>query len=121
MISRRYAKIKTWHAIRRTLITAVILGIIIFIISVAPDYVKDDQSSMTKLIINNNNVTTNIKSQIKIIDGEVYLSTEDVKNFFDEYIMIDNTRIITTSNTKTVAIPKSGNTIYENGSNVDIQ
>ena len=121
MISKKYARIKTWHAIRRTIITAIVLGIITFIIAVAPDYIKDEQTGLTKLIINNNNVTANVKSEIKIIDGEIYLSTEDVKNFFDEYITIEDNNIITTSNTKTVAIPKTGNTIWENGSTTNIK
>ncbi len=121
MISKKYARIKTWHAIRRTIITAIVLGIITFIIAVAPDYIKDEQTGLTKLIINNNNVTANVKSEIKIIDGEIYLSTEDVKNFFDEYITIEVNNIITTSNTKTVAIPKTGNTIWENGSTTNIK
>ena len=89
MIDKKYAKIKTWHAIRRTVVTLVMLGVVAFLITVAPDYVKDTQTASTKLIINNN-ATTNIKSDIIIKGDEIYLSLDDVKNFFDEYHIDSN-------------------------------
>ena len=51
------------------------------------------------------------------------MSTDDVKNFFDEFLLVEkeNDRIITTSNTKTVVIPFNSNTIYVSGANIDIE
>lgn len=121
MIDRKYAKIKAWHLIRRIMITTAMLAGIAFLVKVAPNYVKEAVVSKTKFIVNNNNVTSNLKNDIIIKDGIIYLSTDDVKNFFDEYILVDSTRVITTSNIKTVAIPLTGTNILENGSQTTIK
>ena len=92
------------HGIRRIIIVAVILIAIITIIKYAPNYVKDDLADVTKLIINNNDATRSLKSDL-IIDGTtIYASIDDIRNFFDETITVEDNKIITTSNTKTVAL-----------------
>ncbi len=122
-MSQKISKIKISHAIKRTIIIIVSLIAIIFLIKIAPNYVKEAKIEETKLIINNNNVTNTLKSKLKIKDDTIYLSEEDIKNFFDEYIVEENNKIITTSNTKTVAIPKDINQgkMYINGSYIEIK
>ena len=97
-------KINVPRLILRIVIVAIILGLMIFAIKIAPNYARDEFADVTNLVINNNNITRNVKSNIIIEDNTIYLSTGDMQNFFDEYLLIDeaNSRVITTSNTKTV-------------------
>ena len=116
----KYTKKNVKHAIRRSVIIAVVLCIVIWLINIAPNYIKESTSDKATLIINNKNVTENLKSDIIIKDDIVYLSTDDVKNFFDEYLIQTDTQIITVSNTKTVSIPKNNEQITVNGSSRDL-
>ena len=49
---------------------------------------KEDLSR-TNLVINNNNVTSRIKKDVIVEEDEVYISMEDIQNFFDKYITKD--------------------------------
>ena len=115
-------KINVPRLILRIVIVIAILALLLFIIKIAPNYARDEFADRTNLIINNNNITRNLKSDVIIEDNTIYLSTDDVKNFFDEYLIIEeeNNRIITTSNTKTVVIPFDSTKIYVSGANIDI-
>lgn len=115
-------KINVPRLILRIVIVVAILALLLFIIKIAPNYARDEFADRTNLIINNNNITRNLKSDVIIEDNTIYLSTDDVKNFFDEYLIIEeeNNRVITTSNTKTVVIPFDSTKIYVSGANIDI-
>ena len=110
-------KINVPRLILRIVIVAIILGLMVFAIKIAPNYARDEFADKTNLVINNNNITRNVKSNIFIEDNTIYLSTADMQNFFDEYLLVDeeNQMIITTSNTKTVMIPFDETTINVNG------
>ena len=112
---------KVEHAIRRTTIIAILLAIIIFLITVAPNYVKEANSDKINLIINNNNITGRLKNDIIMENGIPYLSTADYKIFFDEFLIEDNNSIITTSNTKTVKISTETNMMNVNGADEKLQ
>ena len=116
-------KINIPRLILRIVIVVAILALLLFIIKIAPNYARDEFADRTNLIINNNNITRNLKSDVIIEDNTIYLSTDDVKNFFDEYLIIEeeNNRVITTSNTKTVVIPFDSTKIYVSGANIDIE
>lgn len=111
-------KINIYHLIKRLAITISMLVIIAIIIKIAPNYTKEAVSSKsTTLIINNNNITQRLQSDIILQeDGAIYMAFNDVKTFFDETITLERNKIITTSNTKTVAIQLDNNRVYENGS-----
>lgn len=113
--------IKVEHAIRRITIITLLLAAIIFLITVAPNYVKEANSDKINLIINNNNITGRLKNDIIIENDIPYLSTADFKIFFDEFLIEDNNSIITTSNTKTVKIATETNTMNINGANEKLQ
>lgn len=113
--------VKVEHAIRRITIIAILLAAIIFLITVAPNYVKEANSDKINLIINNNNITGRLKNDIVVENGIPYLSTADFKIFFDEFLIEDNNSIITTSNTKTVKISTETNTMNINGANEKLQ
>ncbi len=115
-------KINIPRLILRIVIVVIALMLLLFIIKIAPNYTKDEFADKINLIINNNNITRNLKSDIIIEDNTVYLSVDDVSNFFDEYLLVEeeNSRIITTSNTKTVVIPFDSTKIYISGSNIEL-
>ena len=115
-------KVKIFKMILRISVVLLALAIMLFVIKVAPNYKKDEFADRTNLVINNNNITRNLKADVIVEGDTIYISTDDVKNFFDEYLLVENDekRVITTSNTKTVVIPFSGTTIYVSGKNENI-
>ena len=59
----------------------IILGVIGFIVVNETVNIKHDYS-ITKLVINNNDVTEYLKAKVFIDeDGEIYLSKEDIRKF----------------------------------------
>lgn len=107
---------------KQTIIKCSIIAIIIILLLIVAynlnNYVVLDKNKTTNLIINNKNVTSNLKKDI-IIDGDnIYLSKQDLGNFFDKYIYEDtkNNSIITTYNNKIATISMEKNTITINGS-----
>ena len=96
------------HYIRNTIIGFVSLVLSVAILMIAPDYTRTDITDRTNLIINNNNVTTSLKKDI-YIDGKgvIYVSKQDIANFFDSFICLDEqyNQIITTSDTKVATLP----------------
>ena len=58
--------VRIGHAIRRSLISIIALILIIILINLAPNYVKEGKSSSTKVIINNNNITKSLKNPVRI-------------------------------------------------------
>ena len=97
-------------------ITIVLIGIILYKVN---DYIIWDKNQNINLVINNKNVTSNLKKDILIQDGEIYISKQDLGNFFDKYIYEDknNNQIITTYNTKVAAVSLKENKININGAN----
>lgn len=83
------------------------------------DYIIFDKNKTINLVINNKNVTSNLKKDIIIEDEEIYISKQDLGNFFDKYIYEDikNNQIITTYDNKVAAIDLDENKININGSN----
>ena len=97
-------------------IAIVLIGIILYKVN---DYIIWDKNQNINLVINNKNVTSNLKKDILIQDGEIYISKQDLGNFFDKYIYEDkdNNQIITTYNTKVAAVSLKENKININGAN----
>ena len=120
-MSRKRKDTKIWHALRRFIVSAISLVAIAILINLAPNYEKSDLSGKINLIINNNNITKSLKNEILIKNDKIYLSFDDTKNFFDEYLLLDGDKIIATSNTKTTSIPVNGGKVYENGSYRNIE
>ena len=102
-------------------IILIIIAIIVAIIIIFKlnDFIIVGKNKTTNLVINNKNVTLNLKNDILIDNNEVYLSKKDLENFFDKYIYEDkdNNQIITTYDTKVAVISLDDNKININGSN----
>lgn len=98
---------------------------IIIVFKLAPNYEINDTYAKDKinLIINNNNVTKKLKYDLFINEKNViYMSMQDVKNYFDKYIIYDelNNQIITTYGEKIGVLPLNEKVIEINGSTVNV-
>lgn len=113
---------KSNKILKKVLITVAILVIIAGIVFVISNYIKNKEKNITNLVINNNNITSKLKKSIIIDDDVIYLSKQDIQNFFDKYIYEDkeNNQIITTSDKKTATIQYDQKTIEINGSKKQI-
>lgn len=116
------ARNKRRNGIWKILATLLSLVGIIAILNIAPNYARNDITDKTNLVINNGNVTKRLKNDILIKDDVVYLSKDDVENFFDGDIYYDSTyeQIVTTSDTKVAALPINKNEIEINSSKLTI-
>ena len=109
--------------ITRTLIIILAIIVLATIALIANDYIILDSNKTTNLIINNRNVTSNLKNEIMIKDNMIYLSKQDIANFFDKYIYEEEetNQIITTYDKKIAEIGFEENTININGSDKTIR
>ena len=103
----------------RIFIIALIVLVLAIVLYNINNYIILDKNKSINLVINNKNVTSNLKKEIKIDGDNIYLSKQDLGNFFDKYIYEDtkNNNIITTYDNKIATISMSKNTININGSN----
>ena len=106
----------------RTFITIISLIIIFALAMIINNFIILDNNKTTNLVINNRNVTSNLKNNIVIEDNIIYLSKADIANFFDKYIYEDEetNQIITTYDKKIAAIGFEENSIDINGSSKEI-
>ena len=108
--------------IKKTFITVILLFVVFVLAMLLNNYIILDNNEKTNLIINNKNVTSNLKNDIYIDEDIIYLSEADVANFFDKYIYLDEdiNKIITTYDKKIAEIGFNDNIININGSNKEI-
>lgn len=106
---------KVW---KQLLVVAVLLIIVVGILIISPNFKKDPNEGKINFIINNNNVTAKMKYELFINDnGIVYVSKDDMANYFDGQIYYDkdNNQLITTSNTKVAVLSLSEKIMKVNG------
>ena len=102
----------------RTFIVIISLIVIAIIGYIANEFIILDNNKTINLIINNKNVTGNLKKDVLVQDDDIYLSMQDLQNFFDKYIYEDteNNQIITTYEDKIAVIGFEENKMIVNGS-----
>ena len=109
--------------IYKIIVVLIFLIGIIMVLQYSGNYVVDEITDKANLIINNGNVTKSLKLDMFIDENEtVYISKQDIENFFDPYIYYDEkyNQIITGSNTKIASIVVGSNEMYVNSSKVNI-
>lgn len=113
---------KKQNAIKKVIIAIIAIIITFLVILFLSNEIVLDKNKKTNLVINNNNVTINLKNDIIIEDDVIYLSKQDIANFFDKYIYEDEStnQVITTYDKKIATIGFDENTININGSNKQI-
>ena len=109
-----------------TIIVIILIGIIAYNIN---NHIILDKNKNINLVINNKNVTSNLKKEIIIENDNIYISKQDLGNFFDKYIYEnkknnylmslykENDNIVTTYNNKIATISLEENKMNVNGSN----
>ncbi len=103
--------------IKNLFLVCVIMAIVLFILKVAPNYIKDLDNKIN-VIVNYTDVTDSMKQEAYIDEnGNIYLSKDDIENFYDEYIYYDEkyNQIITSSDTKLLAMSIGGKQKTVNG------
>lgn len=123
-MSRREKRVEKQNnkTFRKILIVAVFIIAVIFTLKYAYNYVRDDVTEKTNLVINNSNITTSLKKDIIVENGVVYIAKEDISNFFDPYIYYDKkyNQIITGSESSIASIIIGEKKMTNNGSTVAI-
>lgn len=108
--------------IKITFFTVIVLIIMFIIGMILNNYIILDNNEKINLVINNKNVTSDLKNDVVIEDDIIYLSEADIMNFFDKYIYLDEdiNKIITTYDKKIAEIGFDENVININGSDKNI-
>ena len=119
--ANREKKIKS-KIISKLIIVAILFGLIFGVLKITPNYVNTDIADKTNLVINNSNITSSLKNDVVIENGIIYISQDDIENFFDPYVYYDEkyNQIVTTSNKQIASIVVGENSMTSNGSKVNI-
>lgn len=102
MARREKSKVKN-NWILKIIVVAVFLVATILVIKISGNYKNNEIIGKINLVINNSNVTNALKQDIFVDENNViYISKDDIENFFDNYIYYDEkyNQIITGSSTK---------------------
>lgn len=122
-LKKKLLKTKKIKFIRNICISLISLVLVALIINIAPGYKRDKYKDVTNLIINEENKTEELKHNIYINENKtVYISEEDIRNFFDKNIYYDsgNNQIITTSDTKVANIVIDEKKMVVNSTDVEL-
>lgn len=110
--------------ILKIIVVAVFLLAVIAVIKIAGNYKNNDIIGKINLIINNSNVTNDLKQDVFVDENEViYISKNDIENFFDNYIYYDEkyNQIITGSSTKIANMVVGENVATVNSAEVKLK
>lgn len=102
-------------------IAFIVVLILLIIFFVNQSKIKNNLNKETQIILNNENITSNLKDDIIKENGKIYISFEDVKNVLDKnlYKETETGIVITTSNKKLASFKQNDGLININGSNID--
>lgn len=103
--------------LKKCLIVLILTLIVLFILKVSPNYIKDLEEKIN-VIINYTDVTDSLKGKVYIEENDViYVSKEDISNFYDGHIYYDEkyNQIITSSDTKIATMVVGSNKKIVNG------
>ena len=109
---------KKGTVLKRILITGILVLLAVFVLNKAENYLREKSDNQINLILNNRNVTANLKHEMIEEGGNVYLSLDDVKNYFDKYIYLEEeiNEIVTTYDKQIATIGFETNKLTLNGS-----
>ena len=75
--------------IRNIVIVVAFIVAVAFCLYVAPNYQKSEYADRTNLVINFKNVTGTMKGEVIRAEDNIYISLDDIKNYYDSYIYLD--------------------------------
>lgn len=111
-------RLNTKKFLRNILICVIAWLVVSYILNYSPGFKRDKFENITNLIVNDKDVTEDLKNGIYIAEnGAVYLSLDDVKDLFDKNIcyLKDENLIITTSITKIATFRLEDSKVIING------
>ncbi len=106
---------------KKIVIVTIAIILLIILALILNEYIILGKNKKINLVINNNNITNNLKNDILIENNIIYLSEPDIQNFFDNYIYQIDNMVVTTYDKKIAEIGFENNTININGSDVKIK
>lgn len=111
-------KNKKKNGFKRVILVLLFVLISVFVLIKAENYIKEKTDDQISLIINNNNVTARLKNAVIRENDVIYVSQDDMKNFFDKYIHIEpeTNEVVTTYDKKIASIGFESNKMVLNGS-----
>lgn len=111
-------KNKKKNGFKRVILVLLFVLISVFVLIKAENYIKEKTDDQISLIINNNNVTARLKNAVIKENDVIYVSQDDMKNFFDKYIHIEpeTNEVVTTYDKKIASIGFESNKMVLNGS-----
>ena len=117
-IENKPKKIKNSNSPKRIIIVLILLVLCVFILNKAKNYVIGKSENDINLIINNRNVTEDLKHPIVKENEIIYMSMDDIENYFDKYIYIEEeiNEIVTTYDKQIASIGFETNKLTLNGS-----
>ena len=122
--NKEKAKKKGLKLIVKIIIVLIFLAAIIGVCYVAKhNYIRDEIKDKTNFILNNGNITKDLKAEVFVQDGIAYMSKQDIENFFDNTIYYDEKydQLITSAEEKVAALPIGKNEIQINSSTVKLK
>ena len=113
---------KRKKSIKKYKVIFAVVFMIVIVLIIKNSKVKEDSifNSKTQIILDNENITNNLKESLILDDKKIYLSVEDIKKFFDKSIYKEDSTntLITIGNNKVVALKENTNTVLVNGSTI---
>lgn len=106
------------------IILAILAACVAFTLKFGPNYINHDITDRTNLVINYSNVTGRMKQNLIIDDNDVvYLSMDDIMNYYDKHIYYDEqyNQIVTSTETKLAVLELGQNKMTLNGKSIDIK
>lgn len=76
--------------VRNVILVVLFIGIVAFCLCIAPNYKKSGYEDRTNLVINFRNVTGSMKGETIRENGNIYISLDDINNYFDRYTYFDS-------------------------------
>ena len=122
-IENKPKKVKGDNIFKRIIIVLILILLCVFILNKAKNYIIEKTANEMNLIINNRNVTEDLKHPIINENGIIYVSMDDIENYFDKYIHIeeDINEIVTTYDKQIASIGFETNKLTLNGSTKKVQ
>ena len=96
----------------------------LFALKVAPNYFVNEITDRENLVLNFSNVTGRMKHNLIVDENDViYLSMDDIANYYDKYIYYDKeyNQIVTSTDNKVAVFKIDENKMTVNGNTIQIK
>ena len=108
---------KIFGAIVKIIVILALLAGVAFVLKIAPNYIRNEITDKTNLVLNFTDVTGRTKQDVLVEDNVVYISLEDIKNYYDKDIYYDEqyNHIVTSSDEKIAVLEVDQKKMLVNG------